>query len=124
MTSALAPSPIFVLQLVAPHDYAFGSIAFTGVVTEREHDFDPISNTFSQVTTLYRTYYVPTTNNDGGGSLRQAIQDANASPQTPVAITFRIAEPSTTPWKTTRITTPLPVINGGIRNLVWDSSAR
>lgn len=114
-TSAVAPAPAFNLQLVAPHDYSSGSIAFTGVVTEREHDFDSISNTFSQVTTLYRTYYVSTTKNEGGGSLRQAIDDANGSPQTPVAIAFRIAEASTTPWKTIRITTPLPVINGGIR---------
>ena len=115
MASAVASTPTFALQLVAPHDYSFGSITFTGIVTEREHDFDPISNTSTQVTTLYRTYYVSTTNNEGGGSLRQAIQDANASPQSPVAIAFRIAEASTTPWKTIRITTPLPVINGGIR---------
>ncbi|HEX3070989.1 MAG TPA: hypothetical protein VHX14_20635, partial [Thermoanaerobaculia bacterium] len=114
MTSAVNATPTFVLQLVAPHAYTSG-ITFTGIVTEREHDFDPISNTYSQVTTLYRTYYVSNTNNDGGGSLRQAILDANASAQTPVAIAFRIAEPSTTPWKTIRITTPLPAINGGIR---------
>jgi len=115
MASAVASTPTFALQLVAPHDYGSGSITFTGIVTEREHDFDPISNTFTQVTTLYRTYYVSTTNNEGGGSLRQAIQDANASPQSPVAIAFRIAEASATPWKTIRITTPLPVINSGIR---------
>jgi hypothetical protein len=114
-TSAVTSTPTFILQLVAPHDYNFGTITFIGVATEREHDFDPISNTYSQATTLYRTYYASTTNNDGGGSLRQAILDANASPQSPVAIAFRIAEASTTPWKTIRITTPLPVINGGIR---------
>jgi len=112
MTSVFAPTAAFVVQLVAPHDYGSGSINFTGIVTEREHDFDPITNTYSQVTTLYRTYYVSTTKNDGGGSLRQAILDANASSQSPVAIAFRIAEASTTPWKTIRITAPLPVING------------
>jgi hypothetical protein len=107
--------PAFTLSLIAPTSYGFGSINFTTVVTEREHDFDPISNIATREIALYKTFYVTKTSNDGAGSLRQAILDANAAAGGPLAIAFKIEEPSSTTWKTIRISTPLPQINGGIR---------
>jgi len=104
--------------LYAPHAYGSGSILFTASVTEREPDFDPASNTTSTQSTLFDTFYVSTTANDGAGSLRQAILDANAdcAGHEPCMIAFRISEASETPWKTIRITSPLPAITApGLR---------
>ncbi len=124
MTSAVAPTPAFALQLVGPRDYGFGSITFTGVVTEREHDFDPISNTFSQETALYRTFYVLTTTDDGGGSLRAAIFQANGQclPSELCAIAFQINQASSNPWKTININTPLPPLTAS--NLKIDGATQ
>jgi hypothetical protein len=123
-TSTPAPAPTFALQLVGPHDYGFGSITFTGVVTEREHDFDSISNTFSQTSALYNTFYVLTTTNDGGGSLRAAILQANGQcrPDQLCAIAFQIEQASPNPWKTINITTPLPTLTAS--NLKIDGATQ
>jgi hypothetical protein len=109
-TSSLVPA--FALQLVAPPDYGLGTVVFTGIVTEREHDFDPISNTFTSMMTLYNTFYVLTTANEDGGSLRAAILQANGQchPGQLCAIAFRIDQASSNPWKTINITTPLPAL--------------
>jgi hypothetical protein len=103
---------MFTPTFYAPHAYGNGSILFTASVTEREPDFDPASNTNSTQSTLYDTFYVSTTANDGSGSLRQAILDANADcpGHEPCLIAFRISEPSETLWKTIRISSPLPAI--------------
>lgn len=110
---ALQPQiPLFMPAFYAPHAYGSGSVLFTASVTEQEPDFDPASNTRSTQSTLYYTFYVSSTANDGAGSLRQAILDANAdcAGHEPCAIAFRISEPSETPWKTIRITSPLPTL--------------
>lgn len=114
-TAPTVQQPLFTLTLTGPPAYGSGSITFAASVTEREHDFDPASNTSTLVTPLYLTFYVTSTANDGPGSLRQAILDANASTGSPLAIGFRIEEPSTTAWKTIRITSPLPPITNGVR---------
>jgi hypothetical protein len=105
-------APAFNVTLVAPATNDPGSITFSATVTEREHDFDPASNTYTWVSQLNNTFLVTATANDGTGSLRQAILDANAfclgGPLCSIA--FRIAEPSTTGWKTIRITSPLPAL--------------
>jgi hypothetical protein len=107
-----APGPKLSLQLVAPQTYGDGSVTFKAVVTEREHDFDPISNATTQKMALYKTFYVINTNNDASGSLRQAILDANAQclAAEPCAIVFRIEQASPKPWKTIFITSPLPAL--------------
>jgi len=104
--------PLFMPTFYAPHAYGSGSIPFTASVTEREPDFAASSNTHSTQSTLYYTFYVSSTANDGAGSLRQAILDANAdcAGHEPCAIAFRISEASETPWKTIRITSPLPTL--------------
>lgn len=106
------PGPSFSLQLVAPTTYGIGSVTFTAIATEREHDFDPISNTTTLQMALYKTFYVSNTANDGGGSLRQAILNANAQclGNEACAIAFRIEQASSNPWKTIIITSPLPAV--------------
>jgi len=110
--------PAFKVTLVAPATYGNGSIIFNATATEREHDFDPASNTKTLIVPLYDTEYVTTTANDGAGSLRQAILDSNAhcDGTTLCTIAFRIAEASTTAWKTIRVTSPLPMLTApGVR---------
>jgi hypothetical protein len=107
---ARAPSLNLPIRLTAPQTYGSGSIVFNATVTEREHDFDPSSNTATTVTLLYDTIYVTTTADDGEGSLRQAIRDANArcvGPQR-CEIVFHIDAPADQPWKTIRVASPLP----------------
>jgi len=107
--------PAFVVTLFAPPSLGTGRIDFTATTTEREPDFDPSSNTAHASTNLNPTLYVTTTADSGAGSLRQAILDANAAAIAPT-IAFRIAEPSQTPWKTIRVTSPLPAVTArGVR---------
>jgi hypothetical protein len=100
------------LQLLAPTTYGDGSVTFRAVVTEREHDFDPISNATTQTMALYKTFYVTNTNDSNSGSLRQAILDANAQCRANerCAIAFRIEQASPKPWKSIAITSPLPAL--------------
>ncbi|MBV8543283.1 MAG: hypothetical protein JO088_00950 [Acidobacteria bacterium] len=107
-----APGPRLSLQFVAPPTAGIGSITFKGVVTEREHDFDPINNANTVQMLLYKTFYVDNTKNDGSGSLRAAILDANAQCRGDerCAIAFRIEQASPKPWKSIAITSPLPAV--------------
>jgi len=106
------PGPRLSLHFVAPESYGDGAITFKAVVIEREHDFDPISNSATATIALYKTFYATNTNNDGSGSLRQAILDANAQCLNgqPCAIAFRISQASPKPWKSIVITSPLPAL--------------
>jgi len=112
--SGNAPGPNFPIQLIAPGGYGPGSgpgsVIFRAVVTEREHDFDPVSNAVTQTMALYKTFYVINTNNDGSGSLRQAILDTNAQCRESdrCAIAFHIEQPSPNAWKSIAVTSPLP----------------
>ena len=103
------PQPAFVVTLIAPATYGSGQVAFSATATERERDFDPSSNTSHAVMPLANTIYVTTTADSGAGSLRQAILNANAATG-PLTIAFRIAEPSTTPWKTIHLLSPFPAV--------------
>jgi hypothetical protein len=100
--------PSFVITLFAPRSYGDGYIDFTAAATER--GVSPLTVTTRTRTQLWFTFYVTTTADSGAGSLRQAIFDANASADSPLAIGFRIDQPSTTPWKTIRVTSPLPAV--------------
>jgi hypothetical protein len=110
------PSPFFQLPmtLVAPAERGSGALVFFGRVTESEPDLDPSTNNRTLTVTLYDTIYVTTAANDGAGSLRQAIITANAnqcgSGDRLCTIAFKIEEPSPNPWKTIRVTSPLPAL--------------
>ncbi len=108
-----ALDPPYTFGMVAPPDFGIGVLIFNVVVTEAEHDFNPNNNEQKPTTALFRTFYVTSTANEGEGTLRQAILDSNIgclNVNIPCAIGFRIAEPSPTPWKTIRVTSPLPAI--------------
>jgi len=110
-TDSRTSGPTFSFQLLAPSSYGSGSVIFKGVVTEREHDFDAITNATTQQTALYKTFYVFNTNDKGNDTLRQAILNANSQclPTETCAIVFRI-ETSTGPLKTIVVTSPLPAV--------------
>ncbi len=111
--NANTSSPAWKLDLTAPKNYGDGSLVFHASATEREHDFDPPSNTATATARLNQTLYVTTTADAGAGSLRQAILDANATCHgngTLCAIGFVINEPSINPWKTIRVSSPLPAL--------------
>lgn len=87
-----------------------GEIVFNATIAGREHDFDESSNRATAQASVYESIYVTTTGDSGPGSLRDAIERANARWHDArlSAIEFRIAEPSPTPWKTIRVASPLP----------------
>jgi hypothetical protein len=103
-------APPFVITLFAPRSYGDGYVTFTATSTEHVPGAPPSTNTTSTRTQLWFTIYVTTTADSGAGSLRQAILDANASSDLQPLIAFRIDEPSTTPWKTIRVLSPLPAV--------------
>lgn len=100
----------FQVILFAPPSYGDGKLSFAATTTEREPDSNPSSNSAQASTVLILTFYVTTTADSGTGSLRQAILDANAATGVPMVIAFRIGEPSSTPWKTIHVLSPLPAI--------------
>jgi hypothetical protein len=102
------------MQLIAPTRFEGGNATFVVAAREREPDFDETSNQKSMTSPIYRTFLVTSTANDGSGSLRQAIRDLDAACTTdPCLIAFHIEEPSSTPWKTIHITSPLPFLSAG-----------
>lgn len=103
-------APSSVITLFAPRSYGDGYIPFTATSTEHVPGAPPSTNTTSTRTQLWFTIYVTSTADSGAGSLRQAILDANASADLQPLIAFRIDEPSTTAWKTIRVTSPLPAV--------------
>ena len=113
--STTTVSNSFKFTLVAPEDRGSGSMVFSGRVTAREEDFDPSSNNVRFTVALYQTAYVTTTANAGAGSLRAALASTGSlcagSNPPPCTVAFRIAEPSATPWKTIRITSPLATVS-------------
>ena len=99
------------LELIAPPRTGGETLTFTATVAAREKNFR--DSTFVKRVTLSRSFVVTTTADDGSGSLRAAIDAANASCLTAddrCAIIFNIDEPSARPWKTIRVASPLPVL--------------
>ena len=66
-----------------------------------------------------RSFVVTTTADDGGGSLRAAIDAANASctGNDLCAVVFDITEPSPHPWKTIRVVSPLPALRAPLLDI-------
>jgi hypothetical protein len=118
------PSVILPMILIAPPLYEGGQIDFAWNAHAAESDFDDQYTHGTGPAILPRTFLVTTASDDGAGSLRAAINDANSScflPGFPTvspacAIAFNIAEPSATTWKTIRLKSPLPPIHAlGVR---------
>ena len=105
--------PSWTVKLIAPATFGNGSLAVSVLVSESEQDFDPGSNYSLTTIPLADTFYVTASGNEGSGSLRQTILDANAACTggMPCTIAFRLTEPRHAgPWDTIAITTPLPVL--------------
>ncbi|MCU1228337.1 MAG: hypothetical protein JWO97_1221, partial [Acidobacteria bacterium] len=113
------------LTLLAPPQTDGGRLMLSATVHARENDFYPGNNLANATVTLYRTFTVTTSDDDGSGSLRAAIGAMNASCSTsadPCAVVFNITTPSENPWKTIRVATPLPDITA--RNPTIDGSTQ
>ena len=97
------------LTLIAPARTGGERFRFLATVQLREPNY--IDTPWVTLTELSRGFTVTTTADDGAGSLRAAIDAANAGCMTNFcAILFNIAEPSARPWKTIRVASPLPVL--------------
>jgi hypothetical protein len=101
------------LTLRAPPRYEGGELRFRAVARESRSLFREIAQT-TATTTLYRAIIVTSTADKGAGSLREAINTANATcaPPARCAIQFNISEPSDRPWKTIGLRSALPAIRG------------
>jgi hypothetical protein len=113
LAPGLGNEPLWTFKLIAPPTVGNGLLAVNALVSEGESDFDPGSNYATASAQLANTFYVTSSVNDGSGSLRQAILDANAAclGGNPCTIAFRLTSPRHVgPWDTIAITTPLPVI--------------
>lgn len=99
----------FELRLRAPARFGGETLTLTTTVRMREPNFQELTHDVQ--IWLSRSFVVTTTADGGSGSLRTAIDTANASCRTPLercAIVFDIEEPSPKPWKTIRVASPLP----------------
>jgi len=99
----------FELRLRAPARFGGETLTLTTTVRMREPNFQELTHDAN--IWLSRSFVVTTTADGGSGSLRTAIDTANASCRTALdrcAIVFKIEEPSPKPWKTIRVTSPLP----------------
>lgn len=86
-------------------------------VTASPEDVDPSDNQITRSTSMIRQFVVTNVHDDGGGSLRQALHDANALCQAPqaCAILFRIPAPVPSDgWFTIQPLTPLPIVTASL----------
>lgn len=102
----------FTIGVIAPPRYEGGNLMFHASVTAREANFAGLPAEDTRAAVIYRTFFVTTTADHGSGSLRAAIDDANAlcKSSPPCTVRFNIAELNEKPWKTIRLTEPLPKI--------------
>ena len=99
------------LVVVAPNisEHRF---AVTAEIHADEGDYDPSNDSGEATGATYRTFFVTNVADSGSGSLRAAIETANAScaDYWPCEIAFRIDSPAA--WNTIRVESPLPAITG------------
>jgi uncharacterized repeat protein (TIGR01451 family) len=101
--------------ITAPERMDGGEFRVDLAVTSDERDVDPADNQATARMVLVRQIVVSNVADEGGGSLRQAILDANAlcPPPLPCAIVFRIPAPvPASGWFTIQPRTPLPELAG------------
>ena len=99
-------------QFLAPDRLEGGEVTLHAVVTTNEPDHDPADNAIQLRALLFRHVRVTNTLDEGAGSLRQAILDANTlCAKTTCKITFRIPPPVPDDgWFTIRPESVLPEI--------------
>jgi hypothetical protein len=101
---------VFSLELRMP-DASEARESVTMVITSSVPDIRPENDRFEVAAATYRTFFVTDTNDVGEGSLRQAIETANASCVAEVSclIAFRIP-PTGNAWHTLAPASPLPIV--------------
>jgi len=100
---------------VAPTRTDGPDIFIESKVTSAEEDLDPADNRESRQVAMVRHIFVTNVEDQGSGSLRQAIHDVNGCEHfRPCSIVFRIPGPVPEQgWFTIQPRTPLPEITGG-----------
>ena len=96
-----AATTTFKFSMKAPKRYEGGTLTFHAGGAGLES---------TATSMLYRTLFVTSTADGGSGSLRAAVEEANAlcTETPPCTIRFNIVESSATPWKTVRLKSSLP----------------
>jgi hypothetical protein len=102
------------IDVIAPPQYAGGSLFIETEVTEREEDLRPENNKTRSFWTFYKLFVVSSTDDSGFGTLRQAIIESNGvACGFDCRMVFRIPEEKRGPrgWWTIQPLTPLPPIS-------------
>jgi uncharacterized repeat protein (TIGR01451 family) len=103
------------VSMVAPLRMDGADLVVRMRVTSAEEDVDPTDNEFTRSQSMIRQFVVSNVQDEGSGSLRQAMLDANIGCVAlhPCAILFRIPAPVPSDgWFTIQPHTPLPEVTG------------
>jgi len=99
------------VTLRASNDRRGGTITLTPSATSSLRNFDDLPTGIAATAQIYRWIVVTSTADSGGGSLRDAIDQANGGCTTPCKIAFQIPAPvPAAGWFTIAPSTPLPAI--------------
>lgn len=101
------------LDVIAPDRLTGGTVQLRVEVTKNEQDADPRDDVFVLTSTLLRHLVVSNTNDEGSGSLRQALLESHLScANEPCAIVFRIPGTPADGAFEIRPRSELPVVRG------------
>jgi len=97
------------IEVLAP-DASMARLDVTVTIDAAEDDARPENDQYSTFARTYRTFNVTTVADNGSGSLRAAMEAANAEcvDADPCLIAFRIPRNGDAPWHTIAVTSPLP----------------
>ncbi|MFL6247228.1 MAG: hypothetical protein ACJ74H_14445 [Thermoanaerobaculia bacterium] len=105
----------FNVSFIAPTRLDGADLVIRMSVTSAEEDFDPSDNQITRNVAMVRQFIVTNVENEGAGSLRQAMIEASmlcGDPQA-CAVVFRISAPvPANGWFTIQPRTPLPTVSG------------
>lgn len=103
--------PAIAVEIEAP-DLSGHEFQIPISIHANEPDAGPASNTATARGVTYPTLFVTSTADSGSGTLRAALEEANATAGSePLLIAFRIP-PAGQAWQTIRLASPLPRITG------------
>lgn len=101
------------IDIVTPPQFGGVQLPFTLTVRHSGADANPGNNARSGFVRLYTTFVVDNTNDDGPGSLRQAMHSANAGDCGMInrcKVTFRFAQAPAGGWHTIQPRSALPIL--------------